>query len=78
MARDVNEISAFIVEWLSEQLGQPVNPDAELAGLGIDSLDAVRLTDALAVRLGVEELSVELMLEHPSIPALSRHLATLP
>lgn len=63
--------------WLEEQLGQSVNAEAEFAGLGIDSLDAVRLTDALAAQLGIDELPVALMLEHPSIPSLSGHLATL-
>ena len=78
MAHDAKQISSFIVAWLEEQLGQQVNPEAEFAALGLDSLDAVRLTDALAGRLGVDELPVGVMLEHPSIPALSGHLATLP
>jgi acyl carrier protein len=78
MARDATQIAAFIVEWLNEQLGQQVGAEAEFAALGLDSLDAVRMTDALAAKLGIEELPVALVLEHPSIPKLAGHLATLP
>ena len=77
MRRDAKAISTFIVGWLEEQLGQQVSAEAEFAALGIDSLDAVRLTDSLAAQLGIDDLPVALMLEHPSIPALSTHLATL-
>jgi acyl carrier protein len=78
MARDAKLISDFIVQWLSEQLGQQVGADAEFAALGLDSLDAVRMTDALAAKLGVDELPVALVLEHPSVSSLATHLATLP
>lgn len=78
MARDAKQISDFIVQWLTEQLGQQVGPDAEFTALGLDSLDAVRMTDALAAKLGIDELPVSLVLEHPSVSALAGHLATLP
>ncbi|HEY4058510.1 MAG TPA: acyl carrier protein [Kofleriaceae bacterium] len=78
MARDAKQISEFIVQWLSEQLGQKVGADAEFTALGLDSLDAVRMTDALAAKLSVDELPVSVVLEHPSVSALATHLASLP
>ncbi|HEY4181374.1 MAG TPA: acyl carrier protein [Kofleriaceae bacterium] len=78
MARDAKQISEFIVQWLGEQLGQQVGDSAEFTALGLDSLDAVRMTDALAAKLGVDELPVAVVLEHPSVSALATHLATLP
>lgn len=76
--RDANELAAFIRSWLSNQLQQEVGDDAEFAALGLDSLDAVRLTDELGEFLAIDELPVALVLEHPTVSALAAHLATLP
>jgi acyl carrier protein len=73
MSKD--ELKTFIVSWLSEQLGRAVNQDASLAALGLDSLDAVRLADALAEKLGVDELPVSVVLDQPSVVALVDTLA---
>ena len=77
-SRDASEVASFIRAWLSSQLSQQVGDDAELAALGLDSLDAVRLADELAEHLGIDELPVALVLEHPTVSALAAHLATLP
>ncbi len=77
MAETEQELSTFIAGWLSSQLEREVGAEAEFAGLGLDSLDLVRLADALAERIGVDELPVSLVFDHPSIPALSAHLVTL-
>lgn len=68
------EILSFITTWLGGQLGQPVLPDANFGAIGMDSLDAVSLTDALADKLGVDELPVAMVLDYPTARALSHHL----
>ena len=69
------ELRGFIVNWLSSQLGHSVKPEANFGALGLDSLDAVELTDALAEKLGVDELPISLILDHASPVALAEHLA---
>jgi acyl carrier protein len=77
MAKTENEIVWFMVRWLSEQLRREVGADANFAALGLDSIDMVRLTDALAEDMGVEELPISLVLDHPTISALAAQLVTL-
>lgn len=69
------EILSFTTAWLSGQLGQPVLPDANFGAIGMDSLDAVSLTDALADKLEVDELPVSIVLDYPTARALAHHLA---
>jgi acyl carrier protein len=68
------ETLTFITQWLSEQLKRDVAPDAHFATLGLDSLDAVRLVDAVAEKFGVDELPVSLVLEHPVLSELAVQL----
>lgn len=72
-----HEIATFITEWLGGQLGQTVLPEANFGALGMDSLDAVGLVDALADRLGMDDLAVSLVLDYPTATALSVHLSDL-
>lgn len=74
---DAKAIVDFTLKWLAEQLEQEVSADANFAALGLDSLDAVRLTDDLAALIGVEELPVSLILDHPTANALGEHLVKL-
>lgn len=69
------DLTAFITDWLGRQLGHGIQPDANFGALGLDSLDAVELTDALAEKLGVDELPVSLILDHASPAALAAHLS---
>jgi acyl carrier protein len=77
MSEKEKEITSFLVRWLTEQLKRPITANSHFAKLGIDSLDVVRMTDALAEHLGLDELSVELVMDHPSVEALATHVATL-
>ena len=77
MAQQAEELVAFTVDWLSKKYGQPVNPEVEFVALGLDSLDLVRLINALAERVGVDELPVSLMFDHPSVSSLAEHLVTI-
>ena len=77
MTKDVRDIETFVVRWLKEQLEQDVDSDANFAALGMDSLDAVRFTDELAEFIGVEEVPVSLILDHPTARELAGHLAGL-
>lgn len=77
MNKPVEAIQVFITTWLKEQLEQDVAADANFAAIGMDSLDAVRLTDDLATFIGVDEVPVSLILDHPTAGALARHLAEL-
>lgn len=70
-----HEILDFTTSWLSQQLGTTVLPEANFGAIGMDSLDAVALTDALADRLGIDELPVSIVLDHPSPQSLSEWLA---
>jgi acyl carrier protein len=75
MAEKQMEIADFITEWLSQQLGQEVSAEANFGALGLDSLDAVELTDALADKLGREQIDVSLILDYPTAVRLGEHLA---
>lgn len=77
MTKDITDIESFIRVWMKEQLEQDVEPGANFAAVGMDSLDAVQLTDELAQFIGVEELPVSLVLDHPTTRELAEHLAEL-
>ena len=76
VAVDKKELEDFIARWLSRQLGMEVSTDAAFGALGFDSLDAVELTDALAEKLGVEEVDISLILDYPSASRLAEYLAS--
>ena len=76
MSRSRKEIEEFVTEWLSKQLGQSVSAQANFGALGMDSLDAVELTDALADELGVEQVDVSLILDHPTPARLAEFLSS--
>jgi acyl carrier protein len=75
MTRNVGNIETFIAQWLKDQLEQEVDSEANFATLGMDSLDAVRFTDDLAEFIGVDEVPVSLILDHPTARELAQHLA---
>jgi acyl carrier protein len=77
MAKHIAEIDSFIRTWMKEQLEQDVDSGANFAAVGMDSLDAVQLTDELAQFVGAEELPVSLILDHPTPRELAEHLASL-
>lgn len=54
-----------------------MRPDASFASLGLDSMELVTLTDALREFLDQPTLSAALALDHPTVDALSAHLAEL-
>lgn len=69
------KILEFIRQWLAQQLGHAASDMANFAALGLDSLDAVELTDALAAEFGLGELPVSIILDHPSATELAQALA---
>lgn len=75
MSRSKEKIEEFVKTWLSRQLGQSVSAEANFGALGMDSLDAVELTDALADELGVEQVDVSLILDHPTPARLAEYLS---
>jgi acyl carrier protein len=77
MAEAGEELLSFTLRWMSQELGRNVNADAAFATMGLDSLDVVRLTDALAEHMGIDELPVSIVLDHPNLSSLVKHLATL-
>ena len=71
------EISAFCVDQLAEILRIPkdtIDKDAKFARLGLDSAMTVYLLMELEDKLNLE-LSPETFYDHPTIDALSTHLA---
>ena len=77
VAQSKQQIEEFVTRWLSEQLGQNVSPEGNFGALGMDSLDAVELTDALADLLQVEQVDVSLVLDHPTPARLAEHLSQI-
>jgi len=73
--RGEQEIAEFIASWLSRALGRAVGVDAVFEEVGLDSLDAVRLTQAVGRELG-RELSPTLAMDFPTIGLLAGHLAS--
>ena len=71
------EISEWCVKYLARTLDLPeatVDPRASLARLGLDSANSIYLIVELEEWLRVE-LTAEVIVEHPSIAQLARHLA---
>ena len=77
MTISTTDIETFVVAWLKEELEQDVDCQDDFATVGIDSLDAVRLTDDLADFIGVEELPVSLILDHPTTAKLAEHISSI-
>jgi acyl-CoA synthetase (AMP-forming)/AMP-acid ligase II/acyl carrier protein len=69
------DIARFITSWLSERLQRAVHADEDFAMVGLDSLDGVRMLDALGELLGCE-LNAILTLDYPSAASLAEHLAS--
>jgi acyl carrier protein len=72
-----DKITAFMTAWIAGELKREVGPDARLAALGLDSIDFVRLADALADHLAVVELPVGLIMEQPTVVMAARAVAAL-
>jgi acyl carrier protein len=70
------EIVTFIVRWLSSHLQREIGPEDAFGPLGLDSMELVQFTDALAEHLSVDELPIHLVFDHPSARELAAHLAT--
>jgi len=82
MTKDITDIEnvapwieMFIATWLKEQFQQEVDSESNLVALGVESLHAARLMGDLAGFIGMNDLSVQLLLEHPTAGDLARHLA---
>ncbi len=69
------EIEAVIVDWIDRQLDTRCSPESNFGALGLDSLDAVELTEVLAEHLGLEEVPVNWILDHPTPRSLALRLA---
>lgn len=71
------EITHKLVELVAEALGVPspqIDPEAELASLGLDSIRAFHLAGDLAEWLD-RDLSPTLVWDHPSLASIAAHLA---
>ncbi|OBI09722.1 beta-ketoacyl synthase [Mycolicibacter heraklionensis] len=76
-AHSAAEISAWLIERLAQDLELPraeIDPAKPFAFYGLDSIHAVRLSNALEQWLGCE-LAPTIAYEYPSIDILSAHLA---
>jgi acyl carrier protein len=69
------EIEAVIVGWIDRQLDIECSAESNFAALGLDSLDAVELTEVLAEQLGLEEVPISWILDHPTPRSLALRLA---
>jgi acyl carrier protein len=69
------DIAAWLTGYLVKELGvEHVPADADFADLGLGSRQAIVLAGDLEDWLG-RELDAAIMWDHPTIAALSRHLA---
>ena len=71
-------IRDWCVEYLARTLDLPdhtIDPEMTFARLGLDSANSVFLIVELEEWLGLE-LTPDLLVEHPTIEELARHLAT--
>ena len=72
-------ISAFVIDWVREELQVDparLDPQTKLRELGLDSLAATRLMVALEGRFG-RRIDPARLWEQPDIGSLARHLASL-
>ena len=75
--RTADEIADWLVDYLSKELAIPADEldvNARLFDLGLNSRKTVILAGDLEDWLGVE-IAPDLAFDHPSIAALSAHLA---
>lgn len=71
------ELQQLLIDWLVRELKVPptaLSADAQFGQLGVDSVAAVSLLNALEQRLG-RKLSTSLIWSHPTIGELARYLA---
>ncbi|CAH9061876.1 2-succinylbenzoate--CoA ligase [Pseudoalteromonas sp. CIP111854] len=76
-AFDPPHIASWIMQWISNRLGQAVNTlssSQQLMQIGLDSIDAMSLVHELSRQLDLS-IRVEIVLNHPSIEQLSIYLA---
>lgn len=77
--KTANEIERWIVSYLVEELGLdsvPIGPEMRLFALGLDSVEAVGMAEALETWLG-RQIAPTIAWEQPTIAALARYLAGL-
>ncbi len=73
--RTQQEIEQWIVERIRSRLGdEEIDVDAPLMGYGLDSMQVVALATELEEYLGFR-FNENPLLDHPTIDALSQHLA---
>jgi acyl carrier protein len=73
------EISAWCIAYIARTLDMPaeeVDAASRFTRLGLDSASSVHMIVELEDWLGLE-LEPDLVVEHPTIEALARHLAAL-
>lgn len=73
---NAKDIESLIVDWVRTQLDVECSPEANFGALGLDSLDAVELSEVLAEKVGLEEVPVTWILDHPTPRRLAAQLAS--
>lgn len=68
-------IEMFIGTWMKEHLEQEVDSESNLAAIGVESSRAAHFMGDLARFIGMNDVPVRLLLEHPTAGDLARHLA---
>lgn len=71
------KLRSFLIGWLADTLevaAADIDPEQPFQRQGLDSLQATRMVEVLAERLG-RDVSPVVVWGHPTVEALSRHLA---
>ena len=70
----VDDVTNELQEIIKDVLGIVVSPQQPLMEVGLSSLSALELRNAISTRFAYQELSTTFVFDYPTIDAMSQHL----
>lgn len=72
----VDDLVSELQDIIKDVLGIMVSPQQPLMEVGLDSLSAMELRNAISTRFGFQELSTTFVFDYPTLNAMSQYLHT--